>query len=260
MKNPPPTFPPAAPRRAAKRRSARDISIDSIGQKIVSGAYASGSLLPSSENLLAELGVSRTTLREALQTLAAKGMIEARAKVGTRVLGERHWNMFDADILSWREEAGIPEASLAMLYEMRQSLEPVAAALAAEKRTDADVDALRGWARKLRLEPDRVPEFVAADVSFHMLVLEMSGNPYMRSIGALISTALTASFTYSAPTESAAESAHVQRLHLDVVDAIQLHDAQRASDAMTKVILQGWIRYSGSKLRKIADVQIATFP
>jgi DNA-binding GntR family transcriptional regulator len=56
------------------------------------------------------------------------------------------------------------------------------------------------------------------------------------------------------------ESAHVQRLHLDVVAAIRSRDSQGASDAMTKVILQGWIRYSGSKLRKIAGVSIATFP
>jgi DNA-binding FadR family transcriptional regulator len=260
MKAPPRLRIPEGAMRASKRRSARDITVDSIGRKIVNGVYPAGSLLPPSADLFAQLGVSRTTLRESLQTLAAKGMVAARAKVGTRVLDESCWNMFDADILSWREEVGIPEASLAMLYEMRQSLEPVAAALAAEKRSDADVEALRAWAQKLRLEPDRVADFVAADVSFHLLILEMSGNPFMRSIGALISTALTASFTHSAPTESVAESAHVQRLHLDVVDAIEFRDAQRASDAMTKVILQGWIRYSGSQLRKIADMQIATFP
>ena len=217
-------------------------------------------MLPSSEDLTRRLVISRTPLREALQTLAAKGMVLARAKVGTRVLPESAWNMFDADILSWREAAGISETSLAMLYEMRQSLEPVAAALAAERRSDADVVELHALATKLILDGQRVADFVAADVAFHRLILEMSGNPFMRSIGALISTALSASFTASAPTESAEKSAHVQRLHLDVVDAIQRHDTQRASDAMTKVILEGWIRYSGSKLRRIANLPVATFP
>jgi DNA-binding FadR family transcriptional regulator len=243
-----------------KRRSAHDLAVEEVGQKIVTAAYPAGSILPSSEDLTRQLGISRTALREALQTLAAKGLVSARAKVGTRVLDESRWNMFDADILAWREAAGISASSLAMLYEMRQSLEPGAAALAAERRSDANVEELQAWADKLRLAPDKVAEFVSADVAFHRLILEMSGNPFMRSIGALISTALTASFTVSAPTESLDESSHVQRLHLNIVDAIRGRDSQGASDAMTKVILQGWIRYSGSKLRKIASVSIATFP
>jgi DNA-binding FadR family transcriptional regulator len=255
-----PRRPAPAKTRSLSRRSAHDHAVDDIGKKIVAGVYPIGSVLPSSDDLTKRLVISRTPLREALQTLTAKGMVLARAKVGTRVLPESDWNMFDADILSWREAAGISETSLAMLYEMRQSLEPVAAALAAERRSDADVVELRMLATKLILDGESVAEFVAADVAFHRLILVMSGNPFMRSIGAMISTALSASFTASAPTESAEKGAHVQRLHLDVVDAIQRHDTQRASDAMTKVILEGWIRYSGSKLRRIANLPIATFP
>jgi DNA-binding FadR family transcriptional regulator len=97
-------------------------------------------------------------------------------------------------------------------------------------------------------------------VAFHQLILEMSGNPYMRSIGALISTVLTASFTASAPKDSAEEGAQVRRQHLDIVDAIERRDARGACEAMTKVILQGWVRYSGSPLRGIAEVSIAAFP
>jgi DNA-binding FadR family transcriptional regulator len=250
--------PPGLPK--PKRRSAHAVAVENIGQRIVTGVYPAGSVLPSWEDLTLELGISRTALREAMQTLAAKGMLQARAKVGTRVLDPSAWNMFDADILSWREAAGLPESSLAMFYEMRQSLEPVAAALAAERRSDADVEALTACAEKLRLESGDVATFVAADVAFHRLILEMSGNPFMRSIGALISTALTASFTASAPTQSAEEGAEVRRQHLDIVDAIARRDAQGASDAMTKVILQGWTRYSDSPLRRIAAVSIAAFP
>jgi DNA-binding FadR family transcriptional regulator len=251
-----PRFDAARPR----RRTAHDLALEDVGRKIVTGAYPAGAVLPSSQELTRQLGVSRTALREALQTLSAKGMISARAKVGTRVLDENSWNMFDADILSWREAAGLPQSSLAMLYEMRQSLEPVAAALAAERRSDADVERLQDWAAKLTLDRGELADFVAADVAFHRLVLAMSGNPFMRSIGAMISTALTASFTASAPTNSAEESAQVQQQHLDVVAAIRRRDAEGASAAMTKVILQGWIRYFGAKPRRIASVSVATFP
>jgi DNA-binding FadR family transcriptional regulator len=243
-----------------RRRSAHGLAVEEVGRKIVTGVYPAGSVLPSSEDLTRELGISRTALREALQTLTAKGMVSARAKVGTRVLDETSWNMFDADILSWREAAGLPQSSLAMLYEMRQSLEPVAAALAAERRSDADVTRLQHWAERLKLDRGEVAEFVSADVAFHRLVLDMSGNPFMRSIGALISTALTASFTASAPTGGAEESALVQQQHLDVVAAIRRHDPEGASAAMTKVILQGWTRFFGAKPRRIASLPIATFP
>ena len=243
-----------------KRRSAHDLAVESLGRRIVSGEYPAGALLPPSDDLARQLGLSRPTLREALQTLAAKGLVVARAKVGTRVRDQSAWNMFDADILGWRQATGLAEASLAALYEIRQSLEPAAAAFAAERRSEEDVARLQALGEKLRLDSGAVADFVAADVAFHRLVLDMSANPFMRSIGALIGSALSASFTLSAPTEGEAESAEVQRQHLDVVEAIRCRDPQRASDAMTKVIAKGWVRYSGSALRKLADAPIATFP
>jgi len=243
-----------------KRRTAHDLAVESLGRRIVSGDYPAGAVLPPADDLARQLGLSRPTLREALQTLAAKGLVVARAKVGTRVRDQSAWSMFDADILAWRQAAGLAEGSLAALYEIRQSLEPAAAALAAERRSDVDVERLAALGEQLRLDAGVVADFVAADVEFHRLVLEMSGNPFMRSIGALISTALNASFTLSAPTQGAAESKEVQRQHLDIVDAIRRRDAQGASDAMTKVIAKGWSRYAGSALRTVAKVGVATFP
>lgn len=230
-----------------------------IGVSIVRGAYPIGSLLPSKEELMGRLAVSRTTLREALQTLAAKGMVAARAKVGTRVLEESHWNMFDADILGWRLDIGIPAAFLASLFEIRQTIEPVAAALAAARRSDADVARLRALASGLVLRSGDRSSFVAADLAFHESILGVSGNPFMHSLGALISTALTASFTLSAPTEQPQMSALVQRQHEAIVDAIEARQPQRASEAMMTVIRQGWINYSDSGSTSIARLNVVTF-
>jgi DNA-binding FadR family transcriptional regulator len=254
--SPRPNFP--AVRRA---RVAHDFALQSIGRAIVKGDYPIGSLLPSKEELTTRLDVSNVTLREALQTLAAKGMIVARAKVGTRVLDESHWNMFDADILGWRLETGLPETFLAMLFEIRQSLEPVAAALAAVRRRDSDVARLRGLAEALVMKPEDETAFVKADVLFHQCVLEMSGNPFMRSLGALIETALTASFTLSAPREHPGQGVRSQRQHMDIADAIAAQDAQRASDAMMTVIRQGWIgaHGEGAEIKEISRCSLRVF-
>jgi len=226
---------------------------------IVKGDYPIGSIIPSKDELMAWLDVSNTTLREALQTLAAKGMVAARAKVGTRVLDESHWNMFDADILAWRLEVGIPASFLATLFEIRQSLEPVAAALAARRRKKQDIARLRELADALVFTSDNRSAFVEADVAFHQGILVASGNPFMQSLSALIGTALTASFTLSAPAAQPELGAAVRMQHMAIVDAIEARDSQRASDAMMTVIRQGWMNYSGMSSTHVATLNIATF-
>ncbi len=66
-----------------------------LGTGIVAGRYAQGDVLPGRAVLLARFGVSRTVLREAIKTLAGKGMIETRTRVGTRVRERAAWNLFD---------------------------------------------------------------------------------------------------------------------------------------------------------------------
>src|SRR5690606_12566225 len=76
------------------RNLARNLHSDvlwDMGFAIVSGQYAEGSILPPDTELLERFRVSRTVLREALKTLAAKGLIEARARIGTRVLPRNRW-------------------------------------------------------------------------------------------------------------------------------------------------------------------------
>ena len=243
-----------------RRRAVHDGALHEIGVAIMRGTFPQGSLLPRKEALLEWLDVSHVTLREALQTLSAKGMIVARARVGTRVLDERHWNMFDADLLAWRLEIGITASFLASLLEIRQSIEPLAAALAATRRTADDVERLRALVAVMRREPDRTGTFVEADVAFHRLILEMSGNPFMSSLAALVGAALSVSFGVSAPAEDPKLARLVHRQHMAILDAIEAGDAQRASDAMAVVIRQGWLNYCGLRPERIASLELQVFP
>ena len=97
--------------------------ITEVGLGIASGRFAVGTILPNDAEMMSLYGVSRTVLREALKTLEAKGLVEARAKVGTRVLSRSRWNLFDRQVLTWVHEAGPDLALLNAFIEMRESVE-----------------------------------------------------------------------------------------------------------------------------------------
>ncbi len=184
-------------------------------------------------------GVSRTVLREAMKTLAAKRLIEPKAKVGTRVLGHASWNFFDPDVLTWRFEAGFDEVFVDHLAEMRMALEPAAAAAAAERASSDEIVELYALAAKFD-NPDHTPESIAkVDLEFHLAIARMSGNPFMRSVSGLIEAALAISFQLSSPAASREGIAECAANHLRIAHAIASRDPQKARQAMESVIKLG---------------------
>jgi DNA-binding FadR family transcriptional regulator len=228
-----------------------------IGLDIVSGLYPPGSLLPSKDVLSRHFKVSNSTLREALQKLSSKGMIHPKTRVGTRVLEERHWNMFDADILDWRFAAGVDRAFLAHLFVLRQAFEPMAAAIMAA-RGDAEAASQLNRLAAQMAEAGRDREaFARADLAFHLFILESAGNPFLQSIAALIRTALLASFSMSAPREDDGADAQSQKDHGILARVIAAGDPQGAADAMMTVIRTGWTNLGGDDPAELATLHLA---
>src|SRR5512147_89794 len=158
----------------------------SIGVDIIAGRYPEGSRLPGDAELTAQFGVSRPVLRESVKTLVAKGLLTTKARVGTVVRERGAWNMFDADVLAWHLDVGIDRRFLSDLAEIRLAVEPQAAALAATRRTDADIAELRRSMEMMRKEAPDSTAFADGDLALHIAVANASGNPFMRSIGAVI--------------------------------------------------------------------------
>lgn len=71
------------------KRTSHRLVVEELGQAVVGGEFAIGETLPGDTDLAARFSVSRTVLREAMKTLAAKGLVVARARIGTRVLPGR---------------------------------------------------------------------------------------------------------------------------------------------------------------------------
>lgn len=191
-------------------------------------------------------GVSRPVLRESVKTLVAKGLLTTKARVGTVVRERAAWNMFDSDLLAWHLQAGIDRRFLDDLAEIRLAVEPRAAALAAERRTEADLAAMRAGLAAMQREPSDSVAFANADLALHVAIANASGNPFMRSVGGVIDVALRASFLLSAPVEEP-ERDIVIMTHRKIVDAIAARDVEGAADAMVGVIFNGLRRHGAAR-------------
>jgi DNA-binding FadR family transcriptional regulator len=217
----------------------------SIGVDIIAGRYTEGTRLPGDAELTAMFGVSRPVLRESVKTLVAKGLLSTKARVGTVVRERGAWNMFDADVLAWHLDAGIDKRFLGDLAEIRLAVEPRAAALAASRRSDADIVELRRSMERMRRADSDSIGFADADLALHVAVANASGNLFMRSIGHVIEAALRASFLLSAPVESE-DRETVLLWHQRIADAIADGDAEMATRAMIEVIHNGMQRHERS--------------
>jgi len=82
--------------------------VEWLGLRVVSGEFAPGSQLPNESDLAEGLGVSRGGVREAVKALAAKGLIEPRPRLGTRVLPRAEWNLMDREVIAWHGRIADP--------------------------------------------------------------------------------------------------------------------------------------------------------
>ena len=210
--------------------------VGEIGRQIVVGDFQAGSILPGDKELSLRFGVSRTVLREAMKTLAAKNLIEPKARVGTRVLDPVRWNLLDADVLRWRVDAGLDDDFVDDLATMRLAFEPAAAALAARRAPREAIDRLYALAERLG-DPGHDPTSVARiDLAFHLAVADASQNPFMRSITSLIEAALAISFKLSSPALTPQGLTECALNHRRIVAAIEARDEDGARAAMVHVI------------------------
>ncbi|WP_172296152.1 FadR/GntR family transcriptional regulator [Pseudoruegeria sp. HB172150] len=222
-------------------RNNHDRVLAALGQAIVSGGHPPGSVLPKDEQLLEQFGVSRTVLREVMKTLAAKGMISAKARVGTTVRPALDWNMFDAHVLHWHLNSSHSEDFYRQLFEMRLSFEPFAARLAAARATREQIAAMQETVADMAAA-ETAKAFALADLALHRAVLDAADNAFFHSVGALIEAALLAAMRRSSPTERPESQAGVVREHGLIVEALQRGDADAAETCMRAVISFGWAR------------------
>jgi DNA-binding FadR family transcriptional regulator len=218
------------------RRGLHGEVVHTIGVRILRGDLAPGELLPNEAELGSELHVSRTVLREAIKVLAAKGLVESRPKTGTRVRPRRGWNLLDPDVLAWRIAAGPEDRFRNEIFVVRRLIEPAAARLAAERRSDEQLQELRDlYADMVGAVADNdAPRHVAADLRFHAAIYRACDNELLGRIGEILRAAYREIFMLITHLPGASQEA--LPLHAAVLAAIVAADGDAAEVATLALI------------------------
>lgn len=207
-------------------------TVEALAERILSNRLPEGAILDLPA-LREELDVSLTALREALKVLTAKGLIDARQKRGTFVRPRESWNMLDVDVMRWQAGVAQDPDLFTNLTEVRGFVEPAAAKLAAERRTDDDVAALDDALRRMSAAGSDLDEMVAADLDFHRLLLLSTHNAVLEQIGQVIAIGLAErdKLVHKAdPSDDPIPSHH------EVLEAVRACEPERAELAMRRLV------------------------
>jgi GntR family transcriptional repressor for pyruvate dehydrogenase complex len=192
---------------------------------IVLGELSPDDRLPSERDLAVELRVSRASLRDAMRELEAKNLIERKPGRGTVVLPPPP---HASSLLGQMSGA---ERQLRDIAELRATIEPQFAGLAAVRATEANLLELSGVLAQAagELTPERS---VQLDQEFHLLLAQASQNPLLVSLSSLTSEWTGPSRLLSHATSRARTLSHAG--HQEILDALVKKDREAAEDAMRR--------------------------
>ena len=203
--------------------------VHQLGREIVEGAYPADERMPDEASMLARYDITRTALREAYAHLTAKGMIVAKPKVGTSVTSPIYWNMLDPEVLLWHlDSKPLDEIALSM-HPLRRMIEPGAAALAAQLRSNDELARLdRAFDQMNGAGQDR-EALIEADLRFHLEILSATHNPFIGAFNTLLSAVMrrTLQAGWDGVDDAAIKPARLLQHH-DVLDAIRRSNADMA--------------------------------
>ncbi|MCB4768116.1 FadR family transcriptional regulator [Ancylobacter sp. Lp-2] len=220
-----------------------------LGKDICAGIYPPGQVIPAEPVLCARLGVSRIVVREAIKGLASKGMVEARRRTGTVVLDQSRWSLLDPEVMIWRAEAtGIDRALANDIMELRRIVEPAAARLAAERASAVELAALRAAFDAMAGAVASQPDYVAADLAFHDVIIRACANPFVSQLQSVMSTVLRIGFERVAATPGGPERS--LPLHRTVCEAIEQRRGLEAEAAILALL-----DLAENDLRQILDAE-----
>lgn len=196
-------------------------------------AWTPGMRLPGELELARQLGVGRSTIREALRSLAHLGIVEARSGLGTFVVRSSH----DA-AASWTTPT---RADLIDLYEVRHGLERVAAENAAQRRSDRQLHRIRSaWdASTSAIENDDVHEFARVDFRFHLAIVEAAGNRLLLGTYERLEPQFLAAVSY---VLGLGRLDSMRAFHVGLIDAIERRDSKAAAKIVDTDFLHARVR------------------
>lgn len=215
----------------AARPSRADGLIARLTEQIVGGRLAPGTRLPTEQTLAQECGVSRTVVREAVAALRADGLVVTRQGAGAFVaeLSQQRPFRIGVDALDSLER-------VIDVMELRIGVEAEAAALAATRRTAADLRRMQRALATIDAATRSGARAMPADFEFHLAIVDATGNPvfhdFLTYLGQFIIPRQSVRQAVSSPAAQSANARLVQQEHRGISTAIRARDATAASAAM----------------------------
>lgn len=205
-----------------------------LGVAIVSGRYAPGELLENEIASSEQLAVSRTAYREAVRILAAKGLVSARPKVGTRVNARSEWALLDPDVLEWIFESDPGKHLLESLFELRSVVECAAAGFAASRRSRSHLETMRAALERMARHTLATAQGRQADLDFHAALLDATRNPFLVSLTTGVSAAIRTTTVFKQRKRPLRRDPMPD--HRRVFEAIVARNPRSAEGAMRELI------------------------
>ncbi len=216
---------------ARRPRTLARAIVDALGERIRDGRLAPGDKLPTEAEVMAEFGVSRTVVREALSQLQAGGLVETRHGVGTFVVGAG-----DASAFRIEPQQLATLRDVIAVLELRIGVETEAAGLAAQRRSEANLAAMRAALQAFAAAVEEGRDAVAADFQLHSEIARATQNEHfaglLATLGAQIIPRARLEASGVIDPERQAYLRRVNAEHESIVDAIAAQDAEAARAAM----------------------------
>ncbi|UXW84984.1 FadR/GntR family transcriptional regulator [Microbacterium azadirachtae] len=197
-----------------------DQTADVLLDRIRGEEWALGARLPGETTLAAQLGVGRSTVREAIRQLAGRGVLSARQGAGVFVTA-----------LDVREDwdAVLQRADIVSVIEARAAIEGDAAALAAERRSPDDLRAIRRALRHRAEHRSHLEEHVDADLAFHRAIVVAAANPILTELFDGFTPRLRQTMIAMLRIRASFGDDEDHEAHVRLADAIRSGDAAAAS-------------------------------
>ena len=210
----------------SNKNLAQQIS-DQLYNQIIQGSYRQGSKLPTEMELAEKYNVSRTTIREAIRTLSAQGLLQVKRGSGTYVVG-------DTDKFNRTPFKDFEHMKIRMrdLMEVRLIIEPECAALTCLRATDEEISYIIRKGEKISHPANGdLEDWVKANHDFHNAIAKASHNDLMQQFVPILSQSID-EISHKMPSESRYETNAVTD-HQMILDFIRVRNAEGARNAMS---------------------------
>jgi GntR family transcriptional regulator, transcriptional repressor for pyruvate dehydrogenase complex len=204
----------------ARRMRLTDQVVGQLREKLAAGVFAPGDKLPPEPELMAQFGVGRTTIREAVRAIAQEGMLEVRQGDGTYVRSLTP----GADRLAQR----LARARVLEIYEVRRGLELEVCRLAAMRRQPEDLERMSGLLIQLReaIRQSDPARFVDADIDLHLALAASTKNDLLVELYQSFAEVLRSAIAEVVPLPGVMEACLSR--HERLLQAVSRRDAEQA--------------------------------